>query len=37
MKEKITNYGLTALKYLVAMEVYLVKIAQDKPHIATLL
>jgi hypothetical protein len=28
MKEKITNYGLAALKYLVAMEVYLVKIAQ---------
>jgi hypothetical protein len=28
LEEKITNYGMAALKYLVAMEVYLVKIAQ---------
>jgi hypothetical protein len=28
MKGMITNYGLGALEYLVAMEVYLVKMAQ---------
>jgi hypothetical protein len=28
MKKKVTNYGLAALKYLVVLEVYLVKIAQ---------
>jgi hypothetical protein len=28
IKEKVTNYGLAALKSLVVMEVYLVKIAQ---------
>ena len=28
MKKKVTNYGLAALKGLVVMEVYLVKIAQ---------
>jgi hypothetical protein len=28
MKEMITNYGLAVLEYLVAMEVYLVKMDQ---------